>query len=93
MVNFFAYLSENQTNTGNSRTTKILRLSGDLPIIIEIVDSEEKIDHFLPKLDDMIQERMVTVEGVQIVMYRYNKKENMGAFKKIYKSARSAKHV
>src|SRR2546429_8571989 len=41
-------------------TTKILRLSADLPMVIEIVDSEEKINLLLPNLDEMIQEGLVT---------------------------------
>src|SRR6202030_3724067 len=46
-------------------TTKILRLSMDLPIVIEIVDSEEKIREFLPILDEMITGGLVTLERVQ----------------------------
>lgn len=53
-------------------TAHLLRLSEDLPIIIEIVDSEEKIKRFLPKLDDMVQEGLITIERAQIVMYRAN---------------------
>ncbi|MBI2071052.1 MAG: DUF190 domain-containing protein [Elusimicrobia bacterium] len=55
-------------------TAKLLRLSEDLPIVIEIVDSEEKISKFLPKLDAMVQEGLVTLEKVQVVMYRANGK-------------------
>jgi len=51
-------------------TTKLLRLSEDLPIIIEIVDSEEKISRFLPFLDDMVKEGLITVEKANVVMYR-----------------------
>lgn len=53
-------------------TSKILRLSEDLPIIIEIVDSEEKINRFLPKLDQMVKEGLITLEKAQVVMYRAN---------------------
>ncbi|MBI4370520.1 MAG: DUF190 domain-containing protein [Elusimicrobia bacterium] len=53
-------------------TAKLLRLSEDLPIVIEIVDSEEKINRFLPKLDQMVQEGLITLEKVQVVMYRAN---------------------
>jgi PII-like signaling protein len=52
------------------RTAKILRLSMDLPMIIEIVDTEEKIQGFLPHLDGMIQGGLVTLEKVQALMYR-----------------------
>jgi len=51
-------------------TTKILRLSEDLPIIIEIVDSEDKINQFLPFLDEMVKEGLVTIEKANVVMYR-----------------------
>ena len=51
-------------------TTKILRLSMDLPLIIEIVDSEEKINSFLPMLDTMIGGGLVTLEKVKVLHYR-----------------------
>jgi len=51
-------------------TAKILRLSMDLPMVIEIVDTEEKIQGFLPHLDSMIQGGLVTLEKVQALMYR-----------------------
>ena len=51
-------------------TAKILRLSEDLPMVIEIVDAEEKINGFLPLLDAMIQGGLVTMERVKVVNYR-----------------------
>jgi uncharacterized protein len=51
-------------------TSKILRLSIDLPLVIEIVDSEEKINSFLPILDEMIGGGLVTAEKVKVVHYR-----------------------
>ena len=51
-------------------TSKLLRLSEDLPIIIEIVDSEEKINEFIPLLDDLVKEGLVTLEKANVVMYR-----------------------
>lgn len=48
-------------------TAKILRLSMDLPVIIEIVDTEEKIQAFLPLLDKMIQGGLITLEQVRVV--------------------------
>jgi PII-like signaling protein len=51
-------------------TAKILRLSMDLPIVIEIVDSEEKIRSFLPTLDGMLGGGLVTMEKVQVIDYR-----------------------
>jgi PII-like signaling protein len=51
-------------------TAKILRLSEDLPVIIEIVDKEEKIQAFLPELDTMISDGLVTLEKVRVITYR-----------------------
>jgi len=58
----------------NSRlhTAKILRLSEDLPMIVEIVDSKEKIDLLMPFLDEAVQEGLVTLERVQVIQYRAN---------------------
>jgi len=58
----------------NSRihTTKILRLSEDLPMVIEIVDKPERIQELLPELDTMIEEGLVTLEKVQIIAYRHS---------------------
>ena len=50
-------------------TAKILRLSEDLPLVIEIVDSEEKIDAFLPTLDAMMTSGLITLEKVQVLQY------------------------
>jgi PII-like signaling protein len=51
-------------------TTKILRLSEDMPMIIEIVDSLEKIDAFLPLLDEMIKDGLVTLERMRVIHYK-----------------------
>jgi PII-like signaling protein len=51
-------------------TSRILRLSEDLPLLIEIVDTPERIEQVLPLLDEMIGEGMVTLERVEIVAYR-----------------------
>ena len=53
-------------------TAKILRLSEDLPIVVEIVDDPEKIAAFLPVLDEMMAEGMVTVEQVKVITYRHH---------------------
>ena len=50
-------------------TAKILRLSEDLPLVIEIVDSEERIDAFLPILDRMMGSGLVTLEKVKVLQY------------------------
>ena len=51
-------------------TAKILRLSEDMPMIIEIVDSLEKIETFLPVLDELITDGLVTLEQVRVIHYR-----------------------
>lgn len=53
-------------------TAKMLELSYDLPIIVEIVDTEENIDKLLPRLDEMVQEGLVTIEKVRVIIYRAN---------------------
>jgi PII-like signaling protein len=50
-------------------TAKILRLSEDLPLVIEIVDSEDKINGFLPTLDQMMTSGLITLEKVQVLQY------------------------
>ncbi len=55
-------------------TTKILRLSEDLPIIIEIVDTLEKIENFIPLIDEAVEEGLATIENVDIRFYRSGKK-------------------
>ena len=56
-------------------TAKILRLSSDLPVIVEIVDTEEKIETFLPLIDGAIGEGLATVENVEVRFYRSGKAE------------------
>jgi len=56
-------------------TSRILRLSEDLPIVIEIVDTAEQIDRIVPILDEMVSEGMLTVERVHVVSYRSSKQE------------------
>lgn len=51
-------------------TARILRLSEDLPVVVEVVDREERIREILPILDEMVREGMVTIEDVEVVVYR-----------------------
>lgn len=53
-------------------TAKLLRLSEDLPIIIEIVDSEEYINRLLPFLDETVQEGLITLEKVRVIKYKHS---------------------
>ena len=55
-------------------TAKILRLSMDLPIVIEIVDSEEKVNAFLPVLDEMMGGGLVTLERAKVIRHRDQQK-------------------
>lgn len=59
-------------------TAKILRLSEDLPIVIEIVDKAERIEEILPVLDEMVDEGMMTLEKVHIIAYRRGKEDEVG---------------
>jgi PII-like signaling protein len=54
-------------------TAKVLRLSEDLPIVVEIVDLADRIAKFLPVLDDMVGDGLVTLERVQVITYRAGK--------------------
>ena len=51
-------------------SSRILRLSEDLPIVVEIVDTAENVDRVLPLLDEMVTEGMVTLERVEVIAYR-----------------------
>jgi uncharacterized protein len=55
--------------TSRLHTAKILQLSTDLPLVIEIVDAEEKINTFLPVLDEMMQDGLITLEKVKVIYY------------------------
>ncbi|MBU2540894.1 MAG: DUF190 domain-containing protein [Candidatus Omnitrophica bacterium] len=52
-------------------SAKILRLSGDLPVVVEIVDTEENIGKLLPFLDEAVQEGLITMEKVRVIKYRH----------------------
>jgi len=60
-------------------TAKILRLSMDLPVVVEIVDAEEKIQSFLPVLDEMMKGGLVTLEKVKVIHYRANESSAPGS--------------
>ncbi|MFQ5735781.1 MAG: DUF190 domain-containing protein [Thermodesulfobacteriota bacterium] len=53
-------------------TAKVLRLSEDMPIVVEIVDKTERIEAFLPGLDRMVGEGLITIEKVRVIAYRHN---------------------
>jgi PII-like signaling protein len=51
-------------------TDKLLRLSQDLPIILEVIESQERIDQILPWLDEMVEGGLITLEKVRVILYR-----------------------
>ena len=55
-------------------TDSILRLSQDLPIVIEVIDSQERVESILPRLDEMIGGGLITLEKVRVILYRVAKK-------------------
>ncbi len=57
-------------------STKILRLSEDLPIVIEIADTEEHLNMLLPFLDKSVKEGLITMEKVKIINYRHNESKS-----------------
>lgn len=59
--------------TSRIHCTKILCLSEDLPLVVEIVDAPEKIEAFLPEIDSIIGEGLITLEKVRVISYRFNK--------------------
>jgi hypothetical protein len=54
-------------------TDKILRLSQDLPMVIEVVEYTERIEHILPRLGEMIDGGLITLEKVRVILYRSKK--------------------
>jgi len=52
-------------------TAKLLRLSEDLPVVIEIVETQENLDKLLPFLDEVVEEGLITLEKVRVVKYRH----------------------
>jgi uncharacterized protein len=61
-------------------TTRILRLSEDLPVVIELVDTVERIDAVMPVLDEMVAEGLVTTEPVHVVAYRASEPTSSGKY-------------
>jgi uncharacterized protein len=55
-------------------TDKLLRMSQDLPVVLEAVDTAEKIDSVLPKLDEMVEGGLITLEKVRVILYRAAKR-------------------
>jgi uncharacterized protein len=55
-------------------TDKILRLSQDLPIIVEVIETAEKIERMLPRMDEMVEGGLVTLEKVRVILYRAAKR-------------------
>ena len=60
--------------TSHLHTARILRLSEDLPIVIEVADTAERIEAIMPRIDEMVSDGMVTLERVEVVTYRAQEK-------------------
>lgn len=60
---------------GHYHTTKILRLTQDLPIIVEVVEYSERIEQILPKVDEMVGGGLITLEKVRVILYRSRKQK------------------
>jgi PII-like signaling protein len=61
--------------TSRIHSAKLLRLSEDLPVMIEIVDTEENIEKVLPFLDETVKEGLVTMENINVIKYRHGGKD------------------
>ena len=57
-------------------TTRVLRLSEDLPLIIEIVDSREKVNLLLPYLDEHVSDGLITMEEISVIKYHHDRKKD-----------------
>ena len=57
-------------STSRYHTDKVLRLSQDLPIVIEVVEYSERIENLLPRLDEMVEGGLITLEKVRVILYR-----------------------
>ena len=66
-------------HTSRIHTAKILRLSDDLPLVVEIVETQAKIDAFLPVLDEMMESGLVTIEKARVLRYGPNAKKQPGS--------------
>ena len=55
-------------------TDKLLRLSQDLPIVLEVIETQERIEQILPRLDEMVEGGLITLEKVRVILYRAAKK-------------------
>jgi PII-like signaling protein len=60
------------------RSTNLLDLSTDLPVVVEIVDGQEYVDRFLPVLDDMVENGLITVDSVRVVKYAHGVEASRG---------------
>jgi PII-like signaling protein len=62
---------EGYGKSSHIHTSRILSLSEDLPVVVVIVDAPEKIDAFLPQVEEIVQEGLVTLDDVEVVVHRY----------------------
>jgi PII-like signaling protein len=62
-----------ERRTSRYHTDKILRLSQDLPLVVEVVEDSERVERVLPRLDEMIGGGLITLEKVRVILYRAHK--------------------
>jgi PII-like signaling protein len=55
-------------------TDKLLRLSQDLPIVVEVIETQERIDQILPRMDEIVEGGLITLEKVRVILYRATKR-------------------
>ncbi len=55
-------------------TDRLLRLSQDLPVIVEVIETQERIDQILPRLDELVDGGLITLEKVRVILYRATKR-------------------
>jgi PII-like signaling protein len=60
-------------STSRYHTEKILRLSQDLPLVVEVVEDSERVERVLPKFDEMIGGGLITLEKIRVILYRAHK--------------------
>jgi PII-like signaling protein len=64
------------SSSSRIHTSRILSLSEDLPIVVIIIDTRDKIDTFLPQVDELVSEGLVTLDDVEVAVHRYRKPQN-----------------
>jgi PII-like signaling protein len=64
------------TSSSRIHTSRILSLSEDLPVVVVLVDTPERIEEFLPRVEEIVREGLVTLEDVEVAVHRYRKPQS-----------------